>query len=80
MKLLKRIAALIGAAILIGLYAATFIFAIMDSPHAENYFKASLFATVFIPVLLYGMILIYKQLKKDNSKANPDNHQEKTKK
>ena len=63
MKNLKRILALLGVLLLLGLYAATFVFALMDSPAAGGWFKASLFCTIAIPVLIYGYIIVYRALK-----------------
>ena len=45
----KRILALTGAVILIALYVSSIIFALMDSPLAENLLLASLFCTIVIP-------------------------------
>ena len=63
MKNLKRFLAILGVLFLLGLYAATFIFALIDSPAAGGWFKASLFCTNVIPVLLYGYIIVYLALK-----------------
>ena len=42
----KQIAAILGIVALVGLYIATFIFAIIDSPNSGRMFQASLFATI----------------------------------
>lgn len=60
MKNLKRLLAIIGIVLLAGMYVLTFIFALIDSSKAGNLLMASLFATVFIPILLYAISLIYK--------------------
>ena len=57
---LKRIFAVIAVILLVGLYVSTLIFALLGSPEANYLFKASIFCTVIIPVILYGYILIYK--------------------
>lgn len=64
MKKFKRISALIGALLLLALYASTLVTALMDSPQAGNWFKASLACTIGIPVLLYAFMLVYKWTKK----------------
>ena len=64
MKKLKRILALIGALLLLALYASTLVTALMDSPQAGNWFKASLACMIGIPVLLYAFMLVYKWTKK----------------
>lgn len=62
MNKLKRILALIGAILLICMYAATLVFALIDSPTADTLLKASIAATILIPVLLYAFILIARLL------------------
>lgn len=64
MKKFKRILALLGAALLLGLYALTLITALMDSPQAGNWFKASLACTIVVPIFLYACILVYRWVKK----------------
>lgn len=64
MKKGKRIAALIGVALLIGLYLMTFISSFMAKPYAGGLFMASLFCTVVVPILIYGFLIIYKQVHK----------------
>lgn len=63
MNKLKRILALIGAILLICMYAATLVFALIDSLTADALLKASIAATILIPVLLYAFILIARLLK-----------------
>ena len=53
MKKLKRISALLGVFILIAMYLCTLIFALIDSPVASDLLKASIAATIFVPVILY---------------------------
>ena len=63
MKKTKRILALAGVLLLIALYASTLIFSLMDSPAASRLLAASVAATILVPVLLYGYILIARLLK-----------------
>ena len=63
MKKIKRILALAGALLLVALYACTLIFALMESPAASGLLAASVAATIQIPVLLYGYILIARLVK-----------------
>ena len=60
MKKLKRISALLGVFILI---------AMIDSPVASDLLKASIAATIFVPVILYGLLMVTRLLK-DDSKDN----------
>lgn len=66
MKKIKRILALVGAILLFCMYAATLVFALMDSPAVEGLLKASIAATILIPVLLYAFILVARLLKDRN--------------
>ena len=68
MKKFKRLAALAGAVLLIILYACTLIFSLMDGALAAGLFKASIYCTVAVPVLLYAIMLIYRVLK---GRGNP---------
>ena len=69
---MKRVFALIGVALLLAMYIATFIFAMMKNPTADGWFKASVFCTLTIPILLYGYQLIYKYLKNRGTPIVPD--------
>lgn len=73
MKKMKRILALITVVILVVLYAATLVFAMIDSPWAFSMFKACIGMTVVLPVLLYIYFWIYKVLNKDS-----DEHSDKS--
>ena len=59
---MKRIFALIGALLLFGMYLATLIFVLIDSPLAFTLFKAAVLLTIAVPCLLYAMILVYRYL------------------
>lgn len=65
MKKTKRIFAWIGIIFLVGLYGMTIFCAIFDNSDAMVYLKASIVATVIVPVLLWAYMLIYKVLQKD---------------
>ncbi|MCR4924485.1 MAG: hypothetical protein K5931_10810 [Lachnospiraceae bacterium] len=70
---MKRLFALIGAVILAGMYISTLCFALMKSPEFFGFLKASIAATIIVPVLIYGYILIYRVLKEKRNKDNEDN-------
>ncbi|MCC2253735.1 hypothetical protein LKD70_04670 [Ruminococcus sp. CLA-AA-H200] len=63
MKNIKRILALIGAVLLIVLYLSTLVFALTDSPAATGLLRASIAATILVPVLLYAYILVARLIK-----------------
>jgi hypothetical protein len=54
------------------MYATTFIFALMKSPASTGLFMASLFATITVPVLLYGYGMVYRYLKNRNRPTPPE--------
>lgn len=60
MKKSKRIFALIGAVLLICLYGSTLIFAFVDRSASSGLLKASIAATILLPVLLYAYTLVYR--------------------
>lgn len=66
---MKRILAIIGVALLVGLYISTLIFSMIGSEIATSLFKASIAMTILIPVLLFAFILIYKVLKANSPYA-----------
>ncbi|MBP3701393.1 MAG: hypothetical protein J6I64_05860 [Lachnospiraceae bacterium] len=63
----KRILAILGIAVLIGIYLLSLIFALIDHPMKSSMMYASLYATVVIPVLVYAFLLIAKLLHKDEN-------------
>ncbi|MDY5845259.1 MAG: hypothetical protein SPJ92_01710 [Bariatricus sp.] len=67
MKKTKRILALIGAVLLILMYASTLFFAFTDSTQTQGFLKASIACTILVPVLLYAYMLVYRLMHKDDS-------------
>ena len=61
---IKRIVALLGVIILVGLYLATLILAFVDPTEGKNWLKAAVVCTIIIPVFFYAYLLIYRNLKK----------------
>ncbi len=60
MKKFRRIAAMAGVVLLLGMYAATLVSAFLATPATRELFLASVVATVMIPILLYVLQLIYR--------------------
>lgn len=60
MKKVKRILALGGVVIILGLYIATLVSACMATPASTGLFRASIIATILVPLLIYVLQLIYK--------------------
>lgn len=63
---IKRILALIGAILLAALYLITLILAFADPTASRDWLKAAVCATIIVPIVLYGYILVYRLLKKKN--------------
>lgn len=69
---MKRIIAIIGVLLLVLMYVATLISAIFTTPYTPQLFKACVYATLIVPVICYGYILMYRVLKarNENMKKN----------
>ncbi|MEE8885761.1 MAG: hypothetical protein SOI56_04210 [Eubacteriales bacterium] len=74
----RRIAALIGIILLLAMYGMTMVFALIDSPASNGLLMAAIFCTIAVPILLYAMELVAKNLrgkgviKEDDASENPD--------
>ncbi len=60
MEKTKRILAVICILILLGLYVATFILSLIDSPSTMTAFKGCVALTIFVPVVAYIYICLHK--------------------
>lgn len=78
MKKVKRILALIGVILLLAMYGSTLVFAIIDNSDSMSMFKASIAATIIIPVLLWAYTLVFKLVKKDDDSQDEGNKQDKS--
>ena len=61
---IKRVVALLGVVILVGLYLITLILAFVDPTASKDLLKASIICTIIIPVFFYAYLLVYRNLKK----------------
>ena len=59
----KQIAAIICIVLLVGMYVATLIVALLDFPGRDRLFQACLVATIGLPILLWIYIWLYKKVK-----------------
>ena len=64
-----RIVAVIGIVLLVALYVATLVVAIVDFPNADNLFKALLVADIGMPILLWIYMWMYKLAKERKAEA-----------
>lgn len=62
---MKKIVALTGVILLGIMYVLTIITAIIDSTASMGYFKASIAATILIPIFLYIYMAYYRYKHKD---------------
>lgn len=60
---LKKILAICGVVLLLVLYGSTLVFALLKKPWAYSCLQASVFATIVIPVILYAVSLVSKNLR-----------------
>ncbi|MBQ9031892.1 MAG: hypothetical protein IJ106_10650 [Parasporobacterium sp.] len=63
----RRILAIIGIIILVGLYLTTLLLAIFGNEHTNSWFMACIAATIIVPIMLWVYSWLYKMLKKDVS-------------
>lgn len=64
MKKVKRILAIIGCILLVAMYVVTIVLAVIDDPNTMNAFRASIYCTIIVPVLIWAYSFIYRLLKK----------------
>ncbi len=62
---LKQIVAVVGLLLIVGMYVASFVFALTAKPGAEGMFMASIVATVIVPIVLYIFIALDKWAKRN---------------
>ncbi len=61
----RRILAIIALVLIACLYAATIVFALIDSPFARSCLMAALFCTIVVPAVIYGFLVITRQISGD---------------
>ena len=66
MKRIKQTAAIFGVILLVGLYLATLVFALIDHPKTLELLKISI-GFILIPVLLWICLAMYRYLKERNN-------------
>lgn len=70
MKTTKRIAAWVCIIILLVLYVSTIVLSFFKGELAHKMFIASAYATVAVPVVIYGYMKLYAYLNKLNKRGN----------
>jgi len=61
----RQIFAAVGLLLLVGMYVVSFVLALTAKPGAEGMFMASLLATIIIPILIYGFLVLDKWARKN---------------
>lgn len=69
---IRRIIAIIGIIVIVGLYIVTFVIAIAGGPHMHDWLIAAIAATVVVPCMLWVIQFIYKRLNADMDEVNKD--------
>ena len=72
MKKARRVLAMIGVILLIAMYASTMVFALLQHPYSKNMLMASIYCTIAVPVLLFGLTLVTKNLRDSSKDTLPD--------
>lgn len=76
MKKIKRLLAILGCVLLVSLYISTLVFALIGSNNAMNLFRASIYATIVLPVLIWAYTFIYRLLKDHYAPKKDDDSEE----
>lgn len=63
---MKRVGAIIAIFLLVSMYITALVCALIGSEFATSMLQASVFCTIFIPVLLYAYLFLTKAIHKDN--------------
>lgn len=71
-KSAKQIAALLGVGLLVLLYVLLLVFAIFDFEGSQMMFRACLYGTIIIPILLWVYIYLFDRLRKNRDGNNTD--------
>ena len=69
MKKAKQVFAILGIILLVSLYVATLVFAIIDNPKTYTMLGVSIGATIVIPVMLWVMGVFLRIAKKDDAES-----------
>lgn len=74
----KRILAIIGIVILVGLYVVSLISAFFATEASATLFKVSIFSTIIIPILIYIYMMLCRVFRpKDNNNAQQEDDSKK---
>ena len=77
MKNTKRILSILAVILLIGMYLATLIFALIDSPTAFECLKISIGLTILVPVLLWIYLAMFRYIEQRRQSNEDTSNSEK---
>ncbi len=72
MKKVKRILAWIGLVLIALMYALTLVFALIQHPMSKNLLMAAIFCTIAVPVIIYAMELVTRNLRKKSEELRKE--------
>ena len=71
-NLIRRILALAGIALIVLMYVATLVMAIIDPTQSHSWLMASIFTTFFVAFILYAFNLLLKMIQDKKSTDGKD--------
>ncbi len=74
-KKVKRIAAIIGLVLFASLFLITLISAFFASEKAPGLFLASLFSAIVIPIMIWGFMLVYRLVHRNDPSQDLDSEE-----
>ncbi|WP_310604339.1 hypothetical protein [Anaerosporobacter sp.] len=69
----KRILAIIGIVLLVGLYVVSLIAALFATKTSASLFKVSIFCTIIIPLLLYAYTMLCRVFRRKDTDDDNSN-------
>ena len=74
----KQLTAWVIISLLLLIYAATFLTAVLDFPGSDTLFRAFLGISIGLPILLWIYIWIYRRIREQRSQAASEHFQDKS--
>ncbi|MDF2538322.1 MAG: putative rane protein [Herbinix sp.] len=68
MEKVKRVAALVGVVLMVSMYVIFLIISFFATEKAPGLFLSGVFLTLIIPIMIYGFVVIYKFVHRNDKK------------
>ena len=68
----RRVMAIIGIALLLSMYIFCFVFALIRTETAQTMFRMALAATIAVPIVLYGCLVVTRVMKPGETPKAPE--------